>query len=50
MTHSFTYHMPTKVVFGNGAVNGLGKEAEALHARRVLIVTGRGSMRKTGAL
>jgi len=46
----FTYHMPTKVRFGCGVLDELGKHAHGLGAKRALVVTGRGSMRKTGTL
>jgi alcohol dehydrogenase class IV len=46
----FTYHMPTKVRFGCGVLGELGKHAGDFGAKKVLIVSGRGSMRKTGTL
>jgi alcohol dehydrogenase class IV len=47
---TFTNHMPTKVVFGNGCLNRLGDETRCLGAERIVVVTGRGAMRKTGTL
>jgi len=44
---NFTHYMPTKVVFGYGALDGLGSEVSALRASRVLAVTDR-VMVKTG--
>jgi alcohol dehydrogenase class IV len=46
----FTYHMPTKVVFGCGALDKLSDAVKEAGAVRVLVVTGRGSMMKTGVL
>ncbi len=46
----FTYHMPTRVVFGRGCICQLKECAGELSARKVLLVTGRGAMRRTGIL
>ena len=41
--------LPTKILFGVGAFNQLGKEANKL-GKKAIIVTGSSSMRKTGVL
>ncbi|MFH0862792.1 MAG: iron-containing alcohol dehydrogenase [Candidatus Altiarchaeota archaeon] len=46
----FTYHMPVKVRFGLGVLGELGTHARGFGAKRVLIVTGKGSMKRTGIL
>jgi alcohol dehydrogenase len=46
----FTYHMPTKVRFGRGVVGEIRQCVDEVGGGRILIVTGRGSMKKTGAL
>ena len=46
----FTYLMPTKVVFGKGCVKGVGDAATELNAKKILVVTGKTSMKKTGVL
>jgi len=46
----FAFHMPTKVVFGRGALDRLPSELDGLGAEEVLVVAGRGSMRRTGML
>jgi len=35
----FTYHLPVKIIFGQPAVIALNNELDALHARRVLLVS-----------
>ncbi len=44
-----TFHMPTRIVFGNGETSRLAAHCTAL-GRRPLIVTGRRSARETGLL
>ena len=39
---SFEFQLPTRIVFGYGASEGVGREATALGASRALIVTDRG--------
>jgi alcohol dehydrogenase len=46
---TFSYHLPTKIVFGFGALENLGAEVTALKAKRVMIVTDN-VMVKTGIL
>lgn len=46
---NFQLHMPTRIIFGNGEVAQVGPEAAKL-GRHALLVTGRGSARRTGAL
>ncbi|HLQ03481.1 MAG TPA: iron-containing alcohol dehydrogenase [Nitrososphaerales archaeon] len=44
---NFSYHLPTKILFGFGSLEGLGGEVESLGARRALLVTDK-VMEKTG--
>ena len=44
---NFTFHNPTKILFGQGRLNELGREA-AKWGQRVLVVSGRGSVKRTG--
>jgi hypothetical protein len=46
--HNFTYYNPTKVHFGRGVINTLGDELNALGARKVLLVYGRDSIKRSG--
>jgi alcohol dehydrogenase class IV len=46
----FTYHLPTKVVFGYGVVETLAEAALELDIEKALLVSGKGAMRKTGTL
>lgn len=41
------FHLPTKVIFGEGVVNEVGQEAVQL-GKKALLVTGREAMRKLG--
>ncbi len=45
--NNFVFHVPTRVYFGKGEIRALSGELEK-SARRVLIVTGRGSVKKYG--
>jgi len=45
----FEFYLPTRVLFGRGAVENIGKEAVKL-GKSALIVTGQASARKTGLL
>lgn len=45
----FNFYWPTRFVFGAGKVKDAGKEAARL-GRKALLVTGRGSVKKTGVL
>ena len=47
--HNFEFILPTKIVFGVGEINRVGKEAEKL-GRRPLLVTGKTSMQRLGIL
>ena len=47
---SFTFHVPTKFVFGRGAELKAGEEARALGARKVLVHYGSGSCVRSGLL
>jgi alcohol dehydrogenase YqhD (iron-dependent ADH family) len=44
---NFVFHNPTRIVFGEGTVPGVGREA-ARFGHKALLVTGRGSIRKNG--
>ncbi len=44
---NFSYYLPTKILFGYGSLEGLGKEVEGLGAKKALLVTDR-VMEKTG--
>ncbi len=45
--HKFTFHNPTRIVFGAGVVDGIGAEAVRF-GRVALLVTGGGSLRRSG--
>ncbi|MBR4745867.1 MAG: iron-containing alcohol dehydrogenase, partial [Desulfovibrio sp.] len=47
---SFTFHVPTKFVFGREAELKAGAEAKALGARKVLVHYGSGSCVRSGLL
>ena len=47
---NFSFQTPTKFIFGNDALEQVGKELEELSAHRVLIHYGGGSARKNGSL
>jgi len=47
--NSFEFHNPTRVVFGAGAFDSIGKHAKA-HGKKALIVTTRGAVEKLGYL
>src|SRR3989442_5256215 len=44
---NFSYHLPTKILFGFGSLQGLGEEVEGLGAKKALLVTDK-VMEKTG--
>jgi alcohol dehydrogenase class IV len=46
---NFSHFLPTKIVFGYGAVDGIGEEAKSLGATKALIITDR-VMVKTGVV
>lgn len=46
--NSFTFHNPTKILFGEGMVDQLGEQIAALGSKTVLLVYGGGSIKKTG--
>jgi alcohol dehydrogenase class IV len=46
---SFSFNLPVNLVFGPGAVNEIGSRAKA-YGTKALIVTGRGSTKKSGLL
>jgi len=43
------FYLPTKIIFGSGSLARLGAEAKKL-GRKAILVTGSGSMRRTGVL
>ena len=45
----FTFHFPTKIVFGSGKLAETGQEAKKL-GKRPLLLTGKTAMQKTGVL
>lgn len=49
MTMSFDFQNPTRLIFAAGALSRLG-EVVGAHGRRALVVTGGGSVRRTGTL
>jgi alcohol dehydrogenase YqhD (iron-dependent ADH family) len=44
---NFTYHNPTKILFGRGMENEVGAEV-ARYSRRILLHFGGGSIKKSG--
>jgi len=46
----FTYYMPTKVLFGDGCVEKVADAVGEVGGGKVLVVTGKSSMKKTGIL
>ncbi len=47
---NFTYHTPTKVIFGKGTADKTGEEAKSAGASRALLVYGSDRVRKSGLL
>jgi alcohol dehydrogenase class IV len=45
----FSFNLPVNLLFGSGAVNEIGRRA-AVYGKKALIVTGRGSTKKSGLL
>ena len=50
MSDSFTFHAPTRLVFGPASVSQAGAEARSLGSKRVLVVTGRGPTASSAGL
>ena len=48
-THSFQYYLPVNLIFGPGKTELLGEEA-VRYGKKVLIVTGRHSTKRSGLL
>lgn len=46
---NFEFNLPTRIIFGAGEINKLGKEVKKI-GQKPLLVTGKSSMRKTGIL
>lgn len=47
---NFTYQQPTEIIFGKNSINTLGEFALKYEAKKVLIVTGGESVKKSGLL
>ena len=47
---NFTYYAPTRVIFGKGVIDSLGKEAEKLEDQKAIIVYGSNRVEKNGIL
>ena len=45
---NFTFHNPTRIIFGKGAVGQIGGVMKEAGVKRVLLVAGGGSIRKNG--
>ena len=45
---NFVFHNPTKYIFGKGTIPKIGEEIKAFGVKKVLLVAGRGSIRKIG--
>ena len=50
MINNFTYYTPTKVVFGKGAEDSVGKLVKEQRCKKVLLHYGSGSVKRTGLL
>ena len=50
MMHPFSYCVPTEIVFGAGSLSQLPQQLEKRNIRRVLLVYGSASAKKTGVL
>ncbi|MGI6466355.1 MAG: iron-containing alcohol dehydrogenase [Sphaerochaetaceae bacterium] len=48
--NNFVYHAPTKVIFGVGAENKVGKELAEANFKKVLVLYGKGSVKASGLL
>lgn len=48
--NDFVFQSPTRFVFGKSAIERTGEEVAALGSKRVLLVYGGGSARRTGLL
>ena len=46
---NFQYHLPVNLIFGRGRIEQIGKQT-ALYGRKALVVTGRGSAKRSGLL
>ena len=44
----FVFHNPTKIVFGKGKVKQIGEEIKSFGIKKVLLLYGRGSIKKNG--
>jgi phosphonate metabolism-associated iron-containing alcohol dehydrogenase len=45
---AWSYHIPTKVIFGKGCLGKITDVAESFKPKRIMLVTGRESMKKLG--
>ncbi len=44
----FTFYNPTKIIFGKGKIAEIGAELKARGAKKVLLIAGKGSIKKNG--
>ena len=44
---NFDFHVPTKIIFGEGTIPRIGNEAKA-YGKKVLLVYGKASIKKSG--
>ena len=45
---NFTFHNPTKIIFGKGTISGIGPEMKRAGFSRILLLAGSGSIKKNG--
>lgn len=48
--YDFTFHNPTKIIFGAGTEQQIGQEVQAAGITKVLLLSGQGSAQKSGLL
>ena len=46
--HDFTFHNPTRILFGRGQETRIGEELKKAGVQRVLLVFGRHSIKRSG--
>ncbi|MBN1645697.1 iron-containing alcohol dehydrogenase [Candidatus Woesearchaeota archaeon] len=46
--HNFTFHNPTKLIFGKGTITQIGKEIKQAGLKKALMIAGGGSIKKNG--
>ena len=47
---TFQFYLPSKIIFGNGALKRLSEEVSSLECESILLVTGRKSMQRSGVV